>query len=258
MPTIDLNTTPYLEGNFPSYADALNAANKILPDGYAANSILQRVADSIQKVRRGEATFARDGVAFPREDYRFPLLAALMYVATRERRLTVLDFGGSLGSTYFQNRKLLDGLHVDWNVVEQPHFVAYGKTHVPEVNFYNSINECAQLKNINLVIASSSLIYTDDPFKFMNDLLNVHAKFFIIDRTYFNFAPANRIALEYVPESIYKAIYPITLLNINQFESLVTKFYRPVFYLPTEDRLPFIEGNNAQITPCHGWLFQHL
>ena len=101
MPTIDLSVTPYLEGNFPSYNDALQAANKILPDSYAAINILERVANSIQKVRRGEAAFERDGVAFPREDYRFPLLATLMYVVARERRLTVLDFGGSLGSSFF-------------------------------------------------------------------------------------------------------------------------------------------------------------
>ena len=102
------------------------------------------------------------------------------------------------------------------------------------------------------------MIYTDDPFKFLTNLLNVHAKFLIIDRTYFNFEPVNRIALQHVPKSIYKAVFPITLLNINLFESLVTKFYRPVFYMPTDDITPFIEDNNAQITPCHGWLFQHL
>ncbi len=180
-----------------------------------------------------------------------------MYVAAHERRLTVLDFGGSLGSTFFQNRKLLDGLPVNWNVVEQPHFVDYGNANVPEVNFYCKISDLRH-KNINLAIASSSLIYVDDPIKYLTDLLGVHAKFLIIDRTYFNFAPATRIALEHVPESIYKAVYPITLLNIAEFESIVTKFYRPVFYMPTEDMMPFIEGNNAQITPCHGWLFQHL
>ena len=257
MPTIDLSVTPYLEGNFSSYADALNTANQIMPDAYESTSILQRVADSIQKVRRGEAAFERDGVAFPNENYHFPILAALLYVATRERRLTVLDFGGSLGSTYFQNRKLLEGLPVDWNVVEQPHYVDYGNANVPEVNFCYKISDLRH-KNINLAIASCSLSYTDDPIKYLTDILNVHAKFFIVDRTYFNFAPANRIALEHVPESIYKAVYPITLLNIAEFESLVTKFYRPVFYMPAFDRLPFIEDNTAQITPCHGWLFEHI
>lgn len=257
MSTIDLSVTPYIEGNFPSYADALNAANQIMPDGYAATNILERVANSIQKVRRGEAAFERDGVAFPNENYHFPILAALLYVATRERRLTVLDFGGSLGSTYFQNRKLLDGLPVNWNVVEQPHYVDYGKANIPEVNFYYKISDLSH-KNINLAIASGSLIYVDDPFKYLTDLLGVHAKFFIVDRTYFNFEPKNRIVLQHVPESIYKAVFPNTLLNLAEFESLVTKFYRPVFYMPAFDTTPFIENNTAQITPCHGWLFEHI
>lgn len=257
MQTIDLSTSPYVEGNFSSYDEALRAANKFLPDGYASNAILERVADSIQKVRRGEAAFERDGIAFQNEEYRFPLLAALLYVATQERRLTVLDFGGSLGSTYFQNRKLLTNFPIDWNVVEQENFVDYGKTYVPEVNFYRSIAECSQRKNINCLLISCSINYVDDPQKYFRDALNVDAKYLIVERTYFNFEPVNRIAIEHVPELIYKAVYPITLLNIREFESLVTQKYQPVFYLPPFDVMPFIENNAARIIPNHGWLFKH-
>ena len=155
MNTINLSDVVYFYGNFLSYADALQAANKILPDGYAANSILQRVADSIQKVRRGEAAFERDGVAFPREDYRFPLLAALMYVAARERRLTVLDFGGSLGSTYFQNRKLL---------ISTPPYTSIGtsssnRTSSPTAKLTSpkSISTTQSTNAFNLKISTSSL-----------------------------------------------------------------------------------------------------
>lgn len=257
MQTIDLSTSPYVEGNFSSYDEALRAANKFLPDGYAFNAILERVADSIQKVRRGEAAFERDGIAFPKDDYRFPLLAALFYIASHERRLTVLDFGGSLGSTYFQNCKLLNNLPVNWSVVEQKHFVDYGKAHVPEVNFYYSIVECAQHKNINCLLMSSSINYVDDPRKYFNDALNVDAKYLIVDRTYFNFELTTRIAIEHVPESTYKAVYPITLLNIREFESLVTQKYQPVFYMPPFDVMPLVENNVARIIPNHGWLFKH-
>lgn len=92
MDTLDLNTTPYIEGDFSSYEEALRVANTISHNsgGYSSFSILERVADSTQKVRRGEAAFERDGVAFEREDYRYPLLAALFYVAMHEHRLNVL------------------------------------------------------------------------------------------------------------------------------------------------------------------------
>lgn len=71
MGTLDLNITPYIEGDFNSYEEALRVANHIdNSGGYSSSSILERVANATQKVRRGEAIFERDGVAFNREDYR--------------------------------------------------------------------------------------------------------------------------------------------------------------------------------------------
>jgi putative methyltransferase (TIGR04325 family) len=49
-----------------------------------------------------------------------------------------LDFGGSLGSSYFQNKKFLDALRlVEWNVVEQENFVATGEL-VSKIKHCNS------------------------------------------------------------------------------------------------------------------------
>lgn len=257
MGTLDLNTTPYIEGDFSSYAEALRVANLISQNsgGYSSLSILERVADSTQKVRRGEAAFERDGVAFEREEYRYPLLAALFYVAMREHRLNVLDFGGSLGSTYFQNRNLLAGIPVEWNIVEQEHYAEYGRQAIPEINFYSRIADCRH-HEINCVLISCSLNYVDDPYRYLQELLNVNAKYFIADRLYFNFESRNRIMIERVPETIYKAIYPITLLNVDDFANFVLQKYRMVFELPPVDVMPFIEDNTARVTPNQGWLFE--
>lgn len=259
MLTVDLNLTPYLEGNFSSYEAALRAAEKIQPDlagGYGSMKILERVANSIQMVRRGEAAFERDGVAFAHEEYRRPFLAALLYVMMREQKLSVLDFGGSLGSSYFQNRKFLYDVPLEWNVVEQKHFVEYGRKNIPEVNFYSKIAQCRN-KNINCVIASSSLNYVDAPYDYLNELLNIDAKYFILDITYFNTEWKDRILLEHVPESIYRAIYPITLPNVDKFGKLLLQNYHMIFYLPADNTMPLVEGNTARITPCHGWLLEH-
>lgn len=255
---IDLNTSPYLAGNFSSYEEALQIANLTqIKGGYASSSILETVASSIQKVRRGEAAFERDGVAFKKEGYRYSLLSALFYIAMHEHKLNVLDFGGSLGSTYFQNRKLLEDIPMDWNVVEQENFVEYGRKYVPEVNFYSTIFECINKKSVNCLLMSSSINYVDDPYRYLNDILAVDAKYLIVDRTFFNFEDKDRISLEYVPENIYKAVYPITLLNINKFSDIVTQKYHMVFHVPTNDVIPFIEDNTAKVTPSHGWLLKH-
>ena len=76
-----------------------------------------------------DPAFERDGVVFDQPDYNFPLLACLLRVATESgNRLRVLDFGGSLGSTYFQCRPFLGGVsELRWTVVEQPQFVECGR-----------------------------------------------------------------------------------------------------------------------------------
>ena len=258
MSALDLNTTPYIEGDFNSYDEALRVANIIEKNsgGYNSLSILEQVANATQKVRRGEAVFERDGVAFDHEDYRYPLLSALFYVAMHEHKLNILDFGGSLGSTYFQNRKLLTGIPVEWNIVEQEHYVEYGRRAVPEINFYPRISDC-RYKDINCVLVSCSLNYVDEPYRYLQELLNLNAKYLITDRLYFNFESRNRIMIEHVPETIYKATYPITLLNVDDFANFVLQKYRMVFELPPVDVMPFVENNTARVTPNQGWFFEH-
>ena len=85
-------------------------------------------------VKRGEAVFERDSVIFDKVQYAWPVTAGLMWVAARNGgRLSVLDFGGSLGSSYFQNREFLAYLpNVRWSVIEQAHFVKAGRKHIQD------------------------------------------------------------------------------------------------------------------------------
>lgn len=48
--------------------------------------------------------------------------------------VSVIDFGGGMGSTYFQNRdKIIDCLDIiQWNVVQQKHFVDFGKRYMED------------------------------------------------------------------------------------------------------------------------------
>ena len=96
--------------------------------GYNQENILAKVYESSQKVLAGEAVFERDSVLFYEEDFQWPLSAGLfMSAAQHKGRLAVLDFGGSLGSVYFQHKKLFENLsNFEWNVVEQDHFVKLG------------------------------------------------------------------------------------------------------------------------------------
>ena len=86
--------------------------------GYDAAEILEKVFSATQKVLAGEAVFERDSVLFYQEEYNIPLLKALFQIARQKGRLHVLDFGGALGSVFFQNGPLLKAAikDIEWTV----------------------------------------------------------------------------------------------------------------------------------------------
>ena len=55
--------------------------------------------------------YERDSVLFDTIRYSWPLLSDLLRAASEDQNhLSVLDFGGSLGSSYYQNRVFLSHL----------------------------------------------------------------------------------------------------------------------------------------------------
>ncbi len=62
-----------------------------------------------RKVVAGEAVYERDSVVFDHLEYAWPLLACLLQIAAERRSLRVIDFGGSLGSSWRQNRRFSVG-----------------------------------------------------------------------------------------------------------------------------------------------------
>lgn len=87
-------------GDYPDFAAA-----RACSTGYESGAILERTRAALHKVLRGEAAYERDSATFAQLALPYPLLAVLLRVAARNSgRLSILDFGGSLGSTYFQCR----------------------------------------------------------------------------------------------------------------------------------------------------------
>jgi putative methyltransferase (TIGR04325 family) len=214
------------DGPFASWEDA--SANST---GYDSDAILARVLDAALKVKRGEAAYERDSVLFDRIDYEWPLTAGLMWAAARANgRLDVLDFGGSLGSSYFQHRRLLTALaEVRWSVVEQPHFARAGRGALQDerLRFHESIDECLAANRPNVILLSSVLQYLADPLPMIKELCAVGAAVIIVDKTIVNTSPSHRIYVQHVPASIYSASYPCRSLS----ESALLASFGPAYRL---------------------------
>ena len=139
--------------------------------------------------------------------------------------LKVCDFGGSLESTYYQNKKFLDKItDVSWGVVEQRHFVDAGKKDFEDdrLKFFNTVDECIQKEHSNILILSSVLQYIEKPYELLDFIFKNDFEAILIDRTPFS-KTNEKIRLQIVPPSIYEASYPCWFFDelkfITYFES---------------------------------------
>lgn len=222
-------------GHYSTWEEAEKESN-----GYNAEEILNKVRDSLLKVKSGEAVYERDSVLFDEVQYSWPLLAALLWIASRkENRLNIVDLGGSLGSTYYQNRKFLAHLKdVRWNIVEQTNFVECGKRDFEDryLKFYTDLDECVREQHPDAILLSSVLQYLEKPYDLLEKILSYGLEFVLFDRTPFLETGSDRITIQKVPPSIYVATYPAWFFDEKKFLAFFINQYEKIAEFESEDR----------------------
>lgn len=213
---------------------------KKLSSGYDSDIILDKVKESMLKVKNGKAAFARDSVLFDSIQYSFPVLAGLLRASiSRNGELNVLDFGGSLGTSYYQCRKFLEGINkLKWNIIEQPKFVSCGRKlfENEELKFYNSIEECFQNEKPQTIILSSVIQYIEKPFLLLEEIMKYNFEYVIFDRTAFLRHGPDRLAIQKVPKRIHGGSFPIWFFNYDNFLSKLASRYDLVAEFDTVDK----------------------
>ena len=241
----------YFSGNYSCWQKALGAT-----DSYAASGIINKVRDAALMVKQGKAAYERDSVLFDSPDYNWRLVSLLLYISTyNNNKLYLLDFGGALGSSYFQNRDLFQGLSaLQWNIVEQSQFVQIGKNEFEDekLKFYFTIDECLEKNTVNVLLLSSVLQYLESPYGTLERLLEKNIKNIVIDRTGFTRKSEDLLTVQNVPKNIYKASYPAWFLNENRLlEFMKSRHYELKFGFPCEDI------SNINDTYFKGMFFQY-
>jgi putative methyltransferase (TIGR04325 family) len=208
------------------------AQAKAMTGGYSDDNIIAIVAKAARAVASGAARYERDSVLFQDTVYPFAVVAALLRAAmANENRLEVVDFGGSLGSTYHQCRPFLDGVSsINWWVVEQPEFVALGRSEFTnmELKFVNDIEELPRVSPSGIALACSVLQYMENPPLTVAMLERLPVRHLVIDRTTISGEATDRLCVQHVPKSIYKASYPCWILSRSRLLSLLSKTWRVV------------------------------
>lgn len=200
------------EGPFVTWEEAANKST-----GYCGQQILDKVLAATIMVKNGEAAYERDSVVFDEVQHSWPIISGLMWAGARcDGRLSVLDFGGALGSSYFQNRQFFEGmLDISWSVVEQLHFVQAGRKYIQNdhLRFYETIDACVKAEMPNVVLLSSVLQYLEKPYEILKKLLESDASLIIIDRTPYWVKCSDALTIQHVPPQIYPASYPMHIFS---------------------------------------------
>ena len=215
----------FYKGHYELWSDAASISS-----GYETEEILAKVLASTMKVVRGEAAYERDSIPFNKIEYSWPVTAGLMYAAAKSSgELNVIDFGGSLGSSFFQNRHFLEGLQkMTWSVIEQSHYVLAGRKHVQYDNlrFYDSVDQSINENIPNVFLLSSVLQYLPDTAQIFKEVDNSGATILIVDKTPFSQLDKDIISIQIVPKNIYHASYPMKIFSKNKFIKTINSRWR--------------------------------
>ena len=184
--------------------------------GYGTDNILNKVEESILIVKEGKANYERDGVLFYEKKYNYPLMLHICGIAKEYNNIfNVIDWGGSLGSTYFQNRKLIEDLNIiyQWTVVEQEHFVTFGKAKLCDehLNFEYNLQTVKNIEKYNCILLGSVLQYIDFADELLEQVVKLEIPYIIIERT--PFGNKDYYVIEKVRQPIYDATYPLHVID---------------------------------------------
>lgn len=228
-------------GNYATWQDALRDST-----GYDSTLIVEKVKDALIQVREGKAAFERDSVLFDQPEYNWPVVGGLLWVAAQHGgKLNVIDFGGSLGSTFFQNRTFLNDLDLQWNIVEQANFVEYGKKYFEDdkIRFHSTLATCFTESRIDVVVLSSVLPYLQEPYNVLREIFEENPPVIIFDKMPFALErDEDIITIQRVHPSIYNGSYPAWFFNEKKFKNFINTQYNIIaeFSCPDKANIPSV------------------
>ncbi len=237
-------------GDYSSWEEARKQST-----GYNSEVIFEKVKNAALKVKNGETVYERDSVLFDKIQYSWPTLSGLLWIASmNDNRLNLIDFGGSLGTSYYQNRKFLKHLKaLTWNVVEQERFVKCGKELFEGENlkFHFSMEDCIRKGNVpDVVLFSGVLEYIEKPYELLNRIFDFTVKYILIDRTPFSADGRNCITVQKVPPDIYDASFPYRFFSLEEFKDFFSRRYELIEEFDSFDKVDYPSFFKGFIFSC--------
>ncbi len=198
--------------------------------GYDSHEIVSKVFQG-SLLARDEGLQERDGVILNSSDfnpYTWIGILQTFNLIGEGRKIRIVDFGGSFGSTYRMMKNKLQESKIDfeWIVIEQKHFVDLGKLHFEtnELRFMDNFSSLLD-NSIDILIFNGVLEYLENPYQIITDGLSYSPLVVLLDRTPVNSEQNDTFSVQHVPKSIYSATYA----NRNFGKKNLMKLFEPDF-----------------------------
>lgn len=198
-------------GNYKTWEDAVNNS-----EGYDSEQILKRAIHCRDWVLSGGAVYEQDLRMYHDKPWKPESLAALLWVHEKEGKLSVLDFGGSFGTSFYIHKDFLFP-NTEWHIVEQKNYFKYGKNNyeTEQLKFYENPRQCPKS---NVLYLSGVLAYIENPYKTLKELLDLKIPYIILDRNHFleNPGAATRLTVQKTNKMTVLTSFPVWLFNKKQ------------------------------------------
>lgn len=214
-------------GHYNNWKDAVADSS-----GYDADIITRRTYAAAMQVKNGEVAYEHDSYIFFEPAFEWPLLSTVNWVAAQNRgEINVLDFGGSLGSHYFQHRTFFSQLPaLTWNIVEQPAITAIGMKDFsgPQLRFFESIEDCKAATELHLAVLGCVLPYLEHPYEWLEKIYRSGIPYVLVDKHPVINGTGDRLTVQKVNPAIYAASYPAWFFSESRFLHFMKERYEVV------------------------------
>ena len=203
--------------------------------GYNHKKIINKIFIAQEKILSGQSKFQRDGINFDKIDFPQNLIIALLYSSTKNRKIKVLDYGGSTGNVYFQIKSFLKNFNYEWSIIDQKEIISFGKKKLQndELFFFYDYDEYSKIKKSNLLIFSNSFQYIKDSMSIF-DFLKKKFDYIFFYSLPVHYKLDDHIKIEKPNKNIYNATYPMYVYNNDKIIKKFEKTHEIIFNLESK------------------------
>ncbi len=201
-----------------------NEAKK-LSHGYHHKDIFIKTKKAALEILKKNYGYERDSVIFYDNNYNKYLVSKIN--SLKKKVVNILDYGGSLGSLYFQNKKKINKKIV-WSIVDLKKIIQEGKRNFEsrDLKFFFNLESYQKKILPDILILSSSLQYLKNYHDILSRLVSLKPKYIFILKTPFSEKGQNQIFIQKIPSNIYNSSYPFWRLDLGVLFKLLSNKYK--------------------------------